>query len=158
MHDSYYNRNKQGCRDKQLLFGAYHFYSPQASAIMQADNFISYSQLQKGDLVPVLDIEPVDGRLPMKDSVDRWLRIVGDYYGVRPIIYTNEKTYNNYFQKDKRFQRYPFWIARYGGKEPSRHHAIWQCAESGRVEGVTGPVDIDIFRGSKADLRLFMIE
>lgn len=158
MQDSYYNQNKQGCRDNDILFGAYHFYSPQASATLQANNFISYSKLQKSDFAPVLDIEPVNGRLPMKDSVDKWLYIVGRYYGVKPIIYTNEKTFTGYFLKDKRFQSYPYWIARYGGKEPSRHHAMWQCAESGRAGGVTGPVDIDIFRGTKSDLGLYVIK
>lgn len=158
MQDNYYNSNKQGCREKGILFGAYHFYSLKSGAKAQADNFIQYAGLQKGDLVPVLDVEPADGKLPERDSVLQWLQIVSKYYDVKPMIYTNEKTYTNYFLKSDKFKRYPFWIARYGGKEPSKHHAMWQCAESGRAGGVTGPVDVDIFRGTKSDLGLYVIK
>ncbi len=159
MQDAYYNRNKQGCREHSILFGAYHFYSLLSSATSQADNFIHFAQLQKGDIVPVLDIEPVDERLPEQDSVLKWLQIVGKYYGVKPMVYTNEKTYKQYFLKTNLFKQYPFWIARYGGREPSKHHVMWQCAESGRVGGITGPVDLDVFRGTMADLKhLYVIK
>ena len=153
MQDAYYNRYKQGCREQNILFGAYHFYSLHSSATAQADNFIRFAQLQKGDIVPVLDIEPVDGQLPVRDSVAKWLHIVERYYRARPVIYTNENTYKHYFAKSERLLSYPFWIARYGGREPSRHHIMWQCAESGKAGGVSGPVDIDVFRGTMADLK-----
>lgn len=158
MRDSYYNRNKQGCREHNILFGAYHFYSLQAPATEQAENYIQYSKLQKGDIIPIVDIEPVDGRLPERDSVKKWLQIVERYYGVTPMIYTNENTYKQHFHDNNNFRQYPFWIARYGGKEPSRLHAIWQCAENGRVGGISGPVDVNIFKGSEADLLLYKIQ
>lgn len=157
MRDSYYRRNKQGCREHDILFGAYHFYSLQASATEQANNYIQYSQLQRGDILPVVDIEPIDGRLPELDSVRKWLQIVGRYYGVHPIIYTNENTYRQKFADNEHFRQYPFWIARYGGQEPSRMHAIWQCTENGKVGGISGPVDIDVLKGTKADMNLYLL-
>ncbi len=159
MQDAYYKQNKQGCREQGILFGAYHFYSLRSSVVQQADNFIHFAGLQKGDLVPVLDVEPVDGMLPQQDSVVKWLGIVKRYYGVQPLIYTNEGTYKNYFLKHNTLSKYSYWVARYGGREPSRMHVMWQCAESGRVGGVSGPVDINIFRGSMADLKhLYVIK
>lgn len=152
MRDAFYRRNKTGAAEQGILFGAYHFYSAGVSAQAQADNFIRTARLQKGDLVPVLDVEPDRNRLPAADSVARWAEIVSKYYGARPIIYTNEDCYRNYFLKHKRLQDYHFWIARYGGEEPSRMHLIWQCSESGVVAGITGPVDIDVFRGTKQEL------
>lgn len=157
MQDSHYARNKQGCRENNILFGAYHFYSIQASARQQANNFIHFSQLQKGDFVPVLDVEPVNNKFPSRDSIYKWIQLVEDYYDVHPIIYTNERSYRDYFHSDKRFHQYSFWIARYGVFEPSKHHIMWQCTQNGRVGGISGPVDVNIFKGTKADLEMFKI-
>lgn len=151
--DSYYNDYKAGARQRDILFGAYHFYSAGVSATLQADNFIHTAGLQNGDIVPVLDVEPYKNQLPKQDSVYHWLQIIEKYYGVTPIIYTNEKCYLDYFAPQSRFRHYPFWIARYGGKEPSRHHIMWQCAENGKVAGITGPVDLNVFRGTFEDLK-----
>lgn len=156
--DSYYKRNKKGCRELNIPFGAYHFYSASTSATLQAKNFIDFAQLQRGDLAPILDIEPVLGKLPECDSVIKWLNIVERRYGVRPIIYTNENTYLTYFSSKKVFKDYPYWIARYGNTEPSRMHIMWQCTDNGRVGGISGPVDINIFKGTEADLKLYTIK
>ncbi len=150
--DSHYNRYKQGAREQRIIFGAYHFYSWKAGAKAQADNYIQTAQLQQGDIVPVLDVEDLEKRLPPPDSVLCWLNTVETYYNQRPIIYTGEKCYLNYFHPRKEFRKYTFWIARYGGKEPSHHHILWQCSESGKVGGCSRPVDINIFRGNKTDL------
>lgn len=156
--DNYYQQYKQGCRENNILFGAYHFYSLQAPAVEQANNFIQFAQLHKGDLAPVLDVEPINNKLPSTDSIYRWIQVVEKYYDVRPIIYTNEHTYHNLFHTDKRFAQYPFWIARYGALEPTKLHIMWQCTDNGRVGGISGPVDIDIFKGTKADLQLYKIK
>lgn len=151
--DSHYNRYKAGAREQNIQWGAYHFYSYQASATAQADNFIKTARLQSGDMTPILDVEPYQNTLPPKDSVLRWLQVVEKYYGMKPIIYTSENCYLTYFSEYKPFNKYSYWIARYGGREPSRHHIMWQYCENGKVAGVSGPVDIDIFRGTAADLK-----
>ena len=151
--DSYYKRYKSGCRERGILFGAYHFYSYQASAQQQANHFIKTAQLQSGDIVPILDVEPYHDVLPPQDSILCWLRMVEKYYNRKPLIYTSEKCYLSYFAPCKQFDNYSYWIARYGGREPSRHHIFWQYSENGKVGGISGPVDIDVFRGTMSDLR-----
>lgn len=151
--DNFYIRNKTGAAKRGILFGAYHFYSPTLPARKQAENYIRTANLQRGDMVPILDIEEYNNRLAEADSVLCWLRTVEKYYGARPIIYTNEHCYRTFFMKHKPLLGYHFWIARYGGELPDRMHLMWQFTEMGTVAGIKGYTDINILRGTKEDLR-----
>lgn len=153
MRDAYYADNQAAAHEHGVVFGAYHFYSVQADAKAQAENYIHAANLQKGDMVPVLDVEPYKNRLPAHEDVLLWLKIVEEYYGATPVIYTGENCYKSFFRKHREFQKYNFWIARYGGSEPSMHHLLWQCTDNGKVGGITGPTDVDVFRGSMRDLK-----
>ena len=155
--DKYYNYNRLKAHEKGIPFGAYHFFSAGSSAVGQANNFIRVANLQKGDLAPVLDVEPYKNQFPAVDSVVSWLRQVEKYYAVAPIVYTNQYCYDKYFASDKRFSRYHFWIARYGGQEPSHTHLFWQAMDNGKMAGIKGAVDINVFRGSKEELSLYTI-
>ncbi len=150
--DNFYVRNKMGAAQRNILFGAYHFYSPTIPARKQAENYIRTANLQRGDMVPILDIEIYNNRLPDADSVLCWLQKVEKYYGARPIIYTNEHCYNNFFMQHKQLLPYHFWIARYGGQLPNRMHLMWQFTEMGTVAGIKGYTDINILRGTREDL------
>ena len=37
---------------------------------------------------------------------------------------------------------YDLWIADYRGKRPTRRHGMWQYTSSGKIHGVSGPVDL----------------
>ena len=37
---------------------------------------------------------------------------------------------------------YDLWIADYRGKRPARRHGMWQYTSSGKIPGVSGPVDL----------------
>lgn len=157
MTDSFYKRNKAGAASRNIPFGAYHFFSTEYGATAQARHFIKTAQLQKGDMYPVLDVELYNHKIPNRDSIYQWLRVVEKYYGVKPIIYTNEHFYISYFWGRKQFSEYAFWIARYGGKEPSRYHIFWQSTENGKVAGVPHSTDINVFRGTKEDLNKYRL-
>ena len=40
------------------------------------------------------------------------------------------------------FAAYDLWIAEYRGKRPARRHGMWQYTSSGKIPGVSGPVDL----------------
>lgn len=40
------------------------------------------------------------------------------------------------------FVAYDLWIADYRGKRPARRHGMWQYTSSGKIPGVSGPVDL----------------
>ncbi|HEY0091211.1 MAG TPA: glycoside hydrolase family 25 protein [Flavobacterium sp.] len=155
--DSQFQRNWLGAHDHQkLIRGAYHYYRPNENSIEQADNFIKAVKLEKGDLPPVLDIE----QIPEEQSIDslkkglsRWLKKVERHYKVKPIIYSNESYYNDFLKEE--FSQYTFWIANYSffSEEIDNCWMFWQFTESATIPGITGNVDVNIFNGTKEELR-----
>lgn len=140
-----------------LKRGAYHFYRPTVSAEIQANNFIDLVEMEAGDLPPVLDIEVLDGvsKINLINGLRTWLMMVEIHYNIKPIIYTNQKFYNKYIAGN--FSDYPIWIARYHSwKEPSLANTqdwdFWQYGNRGRLEGIEGNVDFNVFKGNLFEL------
>jgi lysozyme len=83
-----------------------------------------------------------------------WLHIVENKYHVKPIIYTYYKFKENYLA-DERFDDYPYWIAHYyvDVMQYSGPWKFWQHTDAGRVAGIEGEVDFNIYNGSFYDLQ-----
>lgn len=153
MRDWRYEYNQEGIRKQQIRFGAYHFFSYTADPARQARNFMSFANLQSGDLPPVLDVEgdPDSPVMHVRHSILTWLRIVEAHYGCKPIVYTYNSFYKKYFEDQLDFADYVFWIARYP-YPPSVGHTLWQCSDRGRLIGCPlHHVDINIFNGTRED-------
>ena len=151
--------NWNGARAAGLLCGAYHFYETDDDPTAQAQNFLRAVQLGPGDLPPVVDIEKLaaggSAGQAVKD-LQTWLDAVETATGRTPLIYTSHGFWTSL--GTSAFGRYPLWIAAYGTQSPTlpagwSAWTFWQFSESGQVTGVTGPVDLDVFSGSLADLR-----
>jgi lysozyme len=153
-----------------LLVGAYHFYDQTADPVAQANNFIKTAKLDKGDLMPILDIEKncfincseISDILLPKVELIKNLKIFIDkiekHYNTKVIIYTNEAFYNDYLSND--FKDSFFWIAKYSKTPPncftvgqiyspanrcfvSCKKGCWQYTQSGKVKGVQTNVDLN---------------
>jgi lysozyme len=116
--------------------------------------------LQAGDLPPVLDVEK-DGRLPKKElreAVKKWLDIIEKEYRVKPIIYTGHKFKMKYLNTPI-FNNYPNWIAHYyiDSLEFNGNWSFWQHTDYGKVNGINGPVDCNVFNGSIEELMALTI-
>ena len=126
------------------------------SAAKQAKLFTEWVELDYGDLPPVLDIEVLDGvsKIDLISGVRKWLFTVEIKYNIKPIIYTNIKFYNKYLAGH--FDDYPVWIARYNDREPrlacGRDWNFWQYGNTGRIPGIKGNVDFNVFKGSILEL------
>lgn len=141
--------------------GAYHFYSKRSSAKEQAAFFIANVNLQRGDLPPVLDIEHKPKNQSDEDfkkSVLEWLDIVEKHYQVKPILYTYYKFKKQYLS-DKVFDQYPYWIAHYyvDSIEYKGAWKFWQHTDVGKLPGIKGYVDFNVYNGSYYDLRQLTI-
>lgn len=149
--DERFKENWDSSKSHGILRGAYHFYRPSVSAKDQFKHFSSRVILEKGDLPPVLDAE-VGHRYPerLRREYLSWLILAEKHYGVVPIIYCTHSFYQKYFNSPE-FDKYPLWIANYSvdnlTKITSRWH-FWQHTAEGEVEGVQGPVDLNVFRGN----------
>ncbi len=159
--DRQFNKNWLGAKENKMIRGAYHYYRPNENSMEQAELFIKTVTLQKGDLPPVLDIE----KLPKNQSIEnlklglkRWLNAVESHYGVKPIIYTGERYYDDFLKEE--FSDYLFWIANYNfyREEIAEDWLFWQFTEKASVPGIKGNVDINIYNGDLQQLRYITVE
>ena len=138
-----------------LARGAYHFFRADVDARRQFDHFRTRVQLQVGDLSPVVDVETTDGATEAEliEGLRTYLYLAEIHYGIKPVVYTNLKFY--YRHLAGHFDDYPLWIARYGTTAPSVSTAatvsFWQYGSRGRVAGVDGDVDLNVFTGDPTD-------
>jgi len=154
--DNFYQAREYG-----FTRGAYHFYSVHSPAKAQAEFFIKNVKLESGDLPPVLDVEHKPKNQTdeeFKQSVQLWLNMVEFYYGVKPIIYTYYKFKMKYLN-DSVFDAYPYWIAHYYVEKVEYKGAwkFWQHTDVGKLPGIKGNVDFNIYNGSFYDLRKMTI-
>jgi len=154
--DSLFHHNWQQLKKVGILRGAYHFFRPGKSALHQALNFIHSVKMEVGDLPPVVDIEVADGVADATTilRLSSFLNIIEAHYGIRPIIYTNQKFYSRYISGH--LEDYPLWIARYGKAGPrldyGQRWTFWQYGNRGRLAGINGDVDLNVFHGTQEEL------
>ena len=154
--DENFKSNFSQAKENGLIRGAYHYYHPEVTAKEQIEHFINNVKLRGGDLPPVLDVEE-KGNLTteeLQNGVKTWLTEAESHYKVKPILYTNYKFKKTYLDTQE-FREYPYWIAHYYVDTLAYTGAwkFWQHTDRGRIDGINGYVDIDVYNGSMYDLR-----
>jgi lysozyme len=152
--DKHFERNAAGATDEGLAAGAYHYFHPAQSAEAQAQNYLQTVRATGLQLRPALDIEVTEDVPPeaLRDSICRWLAIVGQAYGEAPILYTGAAFYNTNLKGY--FDDFPLWIAHYGVQKPGTQvdFQCWQFSDAGRVNGIGAAVDFNVVNGGPAAL------
>ena len=164
IRNPYYSQDYFAARKQGIPIGAYHFFSTKRSGSEQAQFFISNTLFKTGDLPPVLDIEPSDGQISamggtkaLWSNIRAWLHAVEKWCGVKPILYINQRFVNKYLPEAPDIKRdYKIWIARYGEYKPDVKLVVWQLSPDGRVSGITGDVDINVFNGYQSQFDEFL--
>lgn len=158
--------------------GIYHFARPSSAYVYgptagqplgEAQNFARQwerAQATAGGLLPpVLDIEDEKAQTPepvaLIDWCAEWCEHCRTLTGRSPIVYT----YFSYIHVQLKgcvpaLAKYPLWLADYRGAPPGEQPTeiagwpwtFWQYTGSGSVNGISGPVDRNVFRGSSAAL------
>jgi lysozyme len=145
-----------------ILRGAYQFFRPNVDA--QADLLINAlgGVHTPGDLPPVIDVEADGGLAPatVAARVRQWVDRVSSKLGVTPIVYTGKFFWRDEVGSPASFIDNPLWIAQYTNLCPDipgpwAKWTFWQYSDKGTVAGISGPVDVNRFNGSKADLLAF---
>ncbi|MEM6772879.1 MAG: GH25 family lysozyme, partial [Bacteroidota bacterium] len=161
LQDDFFRSNWEQAGKYGLRRGAYHFFRPEVSPAKQAGNYFDQVNLEPGDLPPVLDVED-RGKLSPQElvvAIKTWADMMENRYGVKPIIYTGQNFYNRYLAGQ--LNAYPLWLARYDQEEPvtvcGRSYRFWQYTDAGRLPGIKGDVDRNVFFGTHLDLALLCI-
>lgn len=159
--DENFRENFNQARDFGFIRGVYHFWSNKSTAREQAYYFLDQVHLTDGDLPPVLDIEHKPAEKSVEDfqrDVLTWLHIVEDKYHVKPIIYTYYKFKEQYLSAPV-FEDYPYWIAHYyvDKVQYKGKWKFWQHTDVGKLPGIKGYVDFNIYNGSYYELKQLCI-
>lgn len=159
--DENFNENFYQAREYGLLRGAYHYFKPNVSAKEQARFFLKQVHLEEGDLPPVLDIEEIGNLTPkqLREATLTWMKEVEARYHKPPILYTYYKFKKDYLNTPE-FDRYPYWIAHYyvSSLTYNGKWKFWQHTDCGRLDGIKGKVDLNIYNGSMYELRRLCLE
>ena len=159
--DENFRENFNQARDFGFIRGVYHFWSNKSTAREQAYYFLDQVHLTDGDLPPVLDIEHKPADKSVEDfqrDVLTWLHIVEDKYHVKPLIYTYYKFKEQYLSAPV-FEDYPYWIAHYyvDKVQYKGKWKFWQHTDVGKLPGIKGYVDFNIYNGSYYELKQLCI-
>lgn len=155
--DPHFARNWAGARAAGMLRSAYHFFRPSLDATRQAEHFLGVVTMDDLALPPALDVEVADGLDPpaLQQGIKTWLETVGAVLARAPIVYTDPSFWRQHVAAD--FSAYPLWLACYADQPqvPATWPTwtFWQHTDAGRVQGVSGPVDLDYCALSYDDLR-----
>ena len=158
----YYAADARAARRRGIALGAYHFFSP-TSGLAQAEHFLSQARPQTGDLPPMLDVELTESQIAqmggeeaMFSEIEAWVYTVQKACGTRPLLYMGQNFVVRHLPNaPMTLQGHPMWVARYSEYRPFVRLAFWQLSQTGRVRGIQGDVDIDVYNGTREMFREF---
>ena len=128
-----------------LHVGTYHYgtFSNIPEALSQAQYFLSVVKDYKLTYPLVLDLEENKKMVNKKQLTDAAIAFMDmiKHGGYEVLLYTSKGFLDS--QLDESRINYPLWIARYY-KELGREADIWQHTDEGKVDGISGNVDMNI--------------
>ena len=161
--DKSFQQYWQGAGRAGVPRGAYHFYYFCRTAAEQARWFIRHVPKDPKALPPVLDMEwnhkssckyrpsPAKVRAEMRT----YLSIMRSHYGKKPLVYTTVD-----FYKDNNLgsmREVEFWLRSVAAHPkdvyPGQRWSFWQYTGTGKIPGIRGETDINVFAGNPARWR-----
>lgn len=147
--DDAFAGNWRAARAAGLAVGAYHFFTFCRPGAEQADNFLATVPIEPDALPPAVDVEFGGncGRRPPPDELrrelDAFLAKVEPVYGRRAVLYvTGDFLDANAAALPPR----PLWRrSLLREPDPLAQWRVWQYHNRGRVDGIAGPVDLNVF-------------
>lgn len=154
VEDDYARQNLNGAREAGLKVGAYFF--SQALNIQEAGEEIAFMQEILGEFyldMPIIldwEIPTSDARTAGMDArtlTDIQLHFcqVMEEKGYQPMVYFNwHQSENLYYLSE--LEGAPFWLALYQDRMTYPWKVeMWQYSDKGRVPGISGDVDLDVY-------------
>ena len=154
VEDEYIQKNLKATQEVGMPIGAYFF--SQALTIKEVDEEIEFMLKVLGDYelhMPIVldwEIPAADARTAKMDA--RTLTALQAYFcetmvekGYTPMVYFNWHQSNTLLYLNE-LEAYPFWLALYSNRMTYPYHVeMWQYTASGRVPGISGDVDINVY-------------
>lgn len=156
--DENFRINYDKARHAGMKIGAYHFFRFDKDGVEQAKNLLRTIGRRPLDLGVAVDVEShsnPEGIAP-ETVIQRLSRMV-DYLnlrGYRVTFYTNRDGYNDYLAAN--FPGYPLWICSFSETPINAEWTFWQFNHKGKVSGIRGDVDINVFCGNRKEWDAFL--
>lgn len=160
--DPHFEYNFEQAQNCNISIGVYHFFSYDSPGLTQAQNFINTVAPFDGMLPPVIDLEfygDKEKNPPEREDVSAELHSMLDeleeHYGLKPIIYATEKSYELYLSDE--YEEYDIWIRNVITSpklSDGRAWTFWQYTNRDRLKGYSGEekyIDVNVFNGSTED-------
>ncbi len=156
--DPYFDRNIIGAKEAGIKLGVY-FFTQAINSQEAAEEALAVTALIGADelTLPVyMDVEgsgSVNGRADGLDITVRTENIrvfceTLNELGYKAGVYANKNWLTNKIDTSA-LEDYDIWLAQYKVREPTYEgrYSIWQYTSKGQVNGITGPVDMDLIVG-----------
>ena len=159
IRDAKFQENYSAARESGLRVGAYHFFRFDCDGVMQAMNLCQSLGDVNPDMGIAIDIELESNAEGVADEVIvSNIDSMVDYLRLRgyPItLYSNKEGYARFLRDH--FSDYPLWICSFSDGEPIAEApwVFWQYSHTGKVPGVSGKCDEDVFRRSESEFAKF---
>ena len=159
----HYVQDIQAANAAGLRTGAYNYARPAGDAKTQAANFAAQIALAPNQtLPPALDIEVTEGKsaAQLEQWIEEFTSELKRLTGRTPMIYTYKYFWMGQMNNSQKFSDMPLWLAAYQDQAPEavggwNELSFWQRSGSGKVAGISTDVDMNLFNGSKQQLRSF---
>jgi lysozyme len=149
--DARFADNWRDARAAGLRVGAYHFYTFCSDPLAQAQHFLSVVPRDPQALPPVIDLEfggncrAVPSREEVRRGVDVFLAQVERTLGRKAVMYVTREAYDALVKDSSNTN--PLWIRDLVSPPNNPPWVFWQFANRGRLSGVEGFVDLNVFVG-----------
>jgi lysozyme len=165
--DERFLTNWYGAKAAGIPRAAYHFVYWCRPAHEQAEWFRRHIPVDPDALPPVLDVEwnghsktcprKVSRELAL-EKIRLMLRELEMHTGKKPIIYTDITFHQEILEGE--LNDYPFWLRSVAAEPEERYRnrrwSFWQYTTTGRIPGIRGDVDRNVFAGSDKDWQNFL--
>jgi lysozyme len=165
--DERFYRNWEASARAGVARGVYHFMYWCRTASEQAVWFSQAVPHDRTQLPPVLDLEwnhasvTCPNKVPRAEAlaeIHKMLEIMEYHTGKKPVIYTDITFHREVLEGE--FPGYEFWL-RSVAAEPHKRYSgrswsFWQYTATGRVPGVKGNVDRNVFNGSESEWKSWL--
>lgn len=158
--DKSFTKNWQRAREQGIVVGAYHFFTFCKSGEEQAWNYIESVPILPNTLPPAIDLE-YSGNCKLTKTkeellrdIDVFVEIVEKHYQRKVLIYVLDNFYNDFLVG--KYPDNPLWLRDVYRKPvitDNRVWAFWQYSNRGRLDGIEGFVDLNVFNGSKEEFQ-----
>jgi lysozyme len=155
--DTRFAENWRAAKAAGLRVGAYHFFTFCTDPVLQARNFLGVVPNEPDALPPAIDLE-FGGNCQNRKTPEEVRRDVlllaaalERGTGKKPVLYVTGQAFWTFVDRSE--VPLPLWFRDLWAEPKHPTWLFWQFANREQVDGITGPVDMNVFRGDETAWR-----